>query len=495
MASVHFGTLIGPVGFSRPVAIKRLHPQFASDPHVRSMLLDEARLVARIRHPNVVPTVDILSMQGEFLLVMEYVHGESLSKLARAMRAKNEEIPMRVIVAIMTGVLHGLHAAHEAKTELGEPLAIVHRDVSPQNVLVGVDGIARVIDFGVAHAAVRIAATQEGVIKGKLAYMAPEQLGERPLTRAADLYAAAVVLWELVTGRRLFVADGDLSAMFEKILRAPIDRPSRHRPGLSPAIDEVVMRGLQRDPTMRFGSARDMALALERAYDLASPSEVGEWVERAAAEVLAERAQKLSEFERAAARGVSPGEGRHAIEQADTVIRRADRPSPVVAQSGRMPSRPAWDDALMPSDRGEDQEGASAREQPTITSATYPRGTRVGPPSSGTQGDPWGDEPSSRQRGEPSRGDTGGSWRRADALPRVEESTGARRGTRVAQQGETLKLADWALPPTRPREASTPDRDGRRLLVLLVGALVGILIGVALATLVFRVLWVQGGAP
>ena len=141
MATVHFGRLLGPVGFSRTVAIKRLHPQFAKDPEFVSMFLDEARLAARIRHPNVVPTLDVVATQGELFLVMDYVQGESLSKLIRIAREQGGCIPGRITAGILVGALHGLHAAHEAKNERGEPLGIVHRDISPQNVLVGSDGV------------------------------------------------------------------------------------------------------------------------------------------------------------------------------------------------------------------------------------------------------------------------------------------------------------------------------------------------------------------
>src|SRR5580692_2033966 len=176
MATVHLGRLLGPVGFSRTVAIKRLHEQFAKDPDFVSMFLDEARLCARIKHPNVVPTLDVIAGDRQLLLVMDYVQGESLSRLFRSAVARGERIPLKVTVAIVSGMLHGLHAAHEAKDERGEPLGIVHRDVSPQNVLVGIDGVARVLDFGVAKARGRLHTTQDGRVKGKLSYMAPEQL-------------------------------------------------------------------------------------------------------------------------------------------------------------------------------------------------------------------------------------------------------------------------------------------------------------------------------
>src|SRR5689334_1708582 len=210
MATVHFGRLNGPVGFSRTVAIKRLHPNFATDPEFVASFLDEARLAARISHPNVVPTLDVVATDGEVFIVLEYVSGESLGKLWRSHTSKNERIPIPYSLAIMANALHGLHAAHEVRDERGEPLAIVHRDVSPQNIIVGTDGVARVLDFGVAKAAGRLQETGDsGALKGKIAYMAPEQITGGSVSRVTDVYAAAVVLWELLAGRRLIDGAND----------------------------------------------------------------------------------------------------------------------------------------------------------------------------------------------------------------------------------------------------------------------------------------------
>src|ERR1700709_2034653 len=172
MATVHLGRLLGPVGFSRTVAIKRLHAQFASDPEFVSMFLDEARLAARIRHPHVVPTLDVVALSGELFLVMDYVHGVSLSKLLREVNMKHIPMPIDIVASVLVGALRGLHAAQSAVSERGLPLGIVHRDVSPQNVIVGSDGLARVLDFGVAKASWRIQTTRDGQVKGKLSYMA-----------------------------------------------------------------------------------------------------------------------------------------------------------------------------------------------------------------------------------------------------------------------------------------------------------------------------------
>jgi serine/threonine-protein kinase len=304
MATVHLGRLLAGEGFSRTVAVKRLHPQFARDPDFVTMFLDEARLASRIRHPNVVSTLDIEAAGDDVLLVMEYVAGESLSRLMKAGRPDGAPVP--IAVAVMTSVLHGLHAAHEATTEQGIPLDLVHRDVSPQNILVGVDGVARVLDFGVAKASHRAQTTKEGQLKGKLSYMAPEQLRRDAVDRRTDVYSAAVVLWECIAGEKLF--DGESEArVVMKLLSDVVPPPSRRRPGVPPDLDAVVLRGLAREPTERFASAREMAIALERcAVTAAAASSVGGWVEALAATSLAARATRVAEIERMSDQGIPP---------------------------------------------------------------------------------------------------------------------------------------------------------------------------------------------
>jgi serine/threonine-protein kinase len=269
MATVHLGRLVGPGGFGRTVAIKRLHPQYAKDPEFVAMFLDEARLAARVQHPNVVPTIDIVALQGELFVVMEHVQGEALSRLIRTCQRTGRRVPLPVVSAVLSGALNGLHAAHETKDERGKLLDIVHRDVSPQNILVGVDGVARVLDFGVAKAAGRIQTTQEGQLKGKLAYMAPEQLRQNELDRTADLYAAAVVLWETLTLERLFQGDNQ-AQIVAKVLAARIPPPSEVIRDLPHELDAVTVRGLDRDPAKRFLTGREMASAIESMSDVTS---------------------------------------------------------------------------------------------------------------------------------------------------------------------------------------------------------------------------------
>ena len=296
MASVHIGRLLGPVEFSRTVAIKRLHPQFARDPEFVAMFLDEARLAARIRHPNVASTLDVVATQGELFLVMEYIQGESLAQLARISNEVGKPVPHDIVRTVMSGVLHGLHAAHEAKSERGEPLGIVHRDVSPQNILVGTDGVARLLDFGVAKAISRAHVTRDRHIKGKLSYMAPEQIQNTEVDRRVDVYAAAVVTWELLSGKRLFLADSE-SETLARVLTSPVTSPSAESGTIAYKLDQVVLRGLKRTREGRFPTARDMALALEASGRLATVSAVGEWVEQTAQKTLAARAADISAVE------------------------------------------------------------------------------------------------------------------------------------------------------------------------------------------------------
>jgi serine/threonine-protein kinase len=240
--------------------------------------------------------LDVAAEDGELVLVMEYVHGEPLAKLLRAARRKGVGVSQRIAATILIEALHGLHAAHEARDEKGMELGIVHRDVSPQNIIVGVDGVTRVLDFGIAKAAGRIHSTREGEIKGKFAYMPPEQLHGEHLDRRADIYAAGVVLWETLTGERLFLGSAEMPNL-QRLLDADVEPPSTRIPGLAAAFDAVAMKALAREPQDRYPTARAMAIALEACGPAATASEVGEWVEVLANESLSRRALLISTLE------------------------------------------------------------------------------------------------------------------------------------------------------------------------------------------------------
>ena len=301
MATVHLGRLRGPAGFARTVAIKRLHPPFARDPEFVSMFLDEARLAARIRHPNVVSVLDVVAAERELFLVMDYIHGESLNHLMQLASKQRIAMPRRVLASILVGVLSGLDAAHEARNELGVPLEIVHRDVSPQNVLLGLDGIPMVLDFGLAKASLRVHwSAQSGQLKGKIGYMSPEQLTTGLVDRRADIYSAGVMLWEGLTGRRMFnpKAMPSEEAIAGRIAAGQVEPPSAIVPSTPKALDEVVLKALSPARADRFQTAREMAEAIERALPPAANRQVGDWVDQVAGAALRERAIAVSEVER-----------------------------------------------------------------------------------------------------------------------------------------------------------------------------------------------------
>jgi serine/threonine protein kinase len=296
MASVHFARLIGASPGAPTLAAKRAHPHLVRDDDFALMFLDEARLASRIRHPNVVATIDVLQTEGDLLLVMEYVHGESLWRLARAAHERGERVPLGVAGSIVVDALRGLHAAHEACDERGAPLNLVHRDVSPHNVLVGVDGVARLVDFGIAKAEGRLHATRDSSVKGKYAYMAPEQARGEAVSRLSDTYAAAIVFWELLTGERLFAGRTEAETV-HKCLVARIRRPSLLVREVGPELDAILERGLSRDPQGRYATAEEMAADIEACVAIAPRSEVGEWLRRIAGPSLVHRERIMASLE------------------------------------------------------------------------------------------------------------------------------------------------------------------------------------------------------
>lgn len=375
MATIHLGRLQGQVGFARVVAIKRLHPHLAQDPEFVAMLLDEARLAAGISHPNVVPTVDVVADDGEIFLVMEYVEGDSLSHLIRFTRKAGKMVDPAHVSTIITGALYGLHAAHTAVDDKGQSLNIVHRDFSPQNILVGTDGVPRVLDFGVARAARRIAATEAGRTKGKFSYMAPEQVRMDSLDHRADIFSAGICAWEALTGRYLFQSD-DPGRTIAKVLEASVPPPSSVATGIPAEVDAILLKALARNPDDRWSTAREMAIALEEALRPALPRKVGEWVQSHVGDEMRQRSQRLAELA-AAASGSSPQN----VEQlrAELASGRASSAdlgrAPVGTQSTSVPS--AWSVAAEPSAPAASAPSASA-PAPTASS---PVASRPRPPS------------------------------------------------------------------------------------------------------------------
>lgn len=313
MGTVYVGRVRGPMGFSRLVAIKRAHPHLADDPAFSQMLMDEAKLASRIMHPHVVAVLDVERVldvgptgpyrglgtheRKELRLVMEYVEGATFAELGALAELRSERIPPGIAVRVVLDAAAGLQAAHDLRDELGEPLGIVHRDVSPHNVLVGVDGMARVSDFGIAKATVRPGDTTSGALKGKLSYMAPEYVEKNALDARSDVFSLAVVAWEALANKRLFKGENELATLQ---LVATTDAPllSSVVPKLS-VLDDVLALALTRDPNRRFSSARAFATALEseaRKHGLvASHGEVAELIRRLMKSTLDERRVMIRE--------------------------------------------------------------------------------------------------------------------------------------------------------------------------------------------------------
>lgn len=294
MGRVHLARAVGMAGFERIVAIKHCHPHLLADEEFVAMFLDEARLAARIHHPNVVPTLDV-GQSDVLYLVMEYVEGDTLSRLIREARRTGAVMPVEVVLRIAMDALAGLQAAHELRDGKGNPLRVVHRDVTPQNVIVGIDGVARILDFGIATAASRSTTTKEGHVKGKLGYMAPEQLGGEDATPGTDVYALGVVMWEALTLHHLFRGNNEAETM-AAVLRGQIPSLRAMRPDVTPALEAALRKAIARDPDDRYQTAAAFSEALEAA-DLvpASARAVGAYVTAVAGPMLEERRARLRE--------------------------------------------------------------------------------------------------------------------------------------------------------------------------------------------------------
>jgi len=279
MATTYVAHKRGDAFFERLVVVKRIHPWLLQDPKSGDMLREEARLGAAIQHPHVVHVEDVTVNDGEVCLVMPYVESLSLGALLRAVQQAGERVRPAIASRIMLDVLSGLDAAHDAKDLRGQSLDIVHRDVSPNNVLVGTDGRSRVIDFGIARATSRLCQTQSGDMKGTIAYMSPEQLRRRELDRRADVFAAGAVLYEMLAGERLF--DGrDEADILIGVLADEIPSVGARWPDVGAEVDAVLARALCREREERFPTARAFAEALEAALVPASAADVATFVDR-----------------------------------------------------------------------------------------------------------------------------------------------------------------------------------------------------------------------
>ena len=285
MASVYLARIHGASGFEKLVALKRIHRHLAKDPGYVDMFLDEARIASRITHPNVCSVFDFGEADGEYYIAMEYLVGESLSRLcARVARDKQQcrspLFPLRM-AGIIADACEGLHAAHELKDANGDLLHVVHRDVSPRNLFVTYDGAAQVVDFGIASARQRVHHTATGKLKGTFAYMAPEQLTADPIDRRVDIWALGVTLWEMLAVKRLFKGDTTANTVFS-VMYDEIKSPSSDRSQVPKELGQIVLKALQRDPAKRYQTAREMGRELRKFLGtqehVIGPAELSDWM-------------------------------------------------------------------------------------------------------------------------------------------------------------------------------------------------------------------------
>jgi serine/threonine protein kinase len=262
MAEIHLARASGIEGFQKIVVLKRILPALAANPEIVSLFLDEARLAATLQHSNIVQVYDVGIVDGSYFFTMEFVHGEDVRMLLRTVTDRHIEIPLDVSLSIVLGIAAGLHYAHEKVGFDGKPLGIIHRDVSPSNVLVSYEGLVKVVDFGIAKAASRSAETQHGSVRGKFGYMSPEQCQSRNLDRRSDVFAIAIVLYELTTHTKLFKGESDYDIM-KAIVEHDAPMPSTRKPGYPPELERIVMKGLSRNPDDRYPNAEELQLDLE----------------------------------------------------------------------------------------------------------------------------------------------------------------------------------------------------------------------------------------
>jgi len=259
MAEIYLAVSRGPMGFNKLVVLKRLRAQHAEHASMVSMFLDEARLAARLAHPNIVHTYEVGEIDGAFFIAMEYLDGQPLSRVLRAPEIRQAMTPV-MWCRIASQALSGLHYAHELQDYDGTPLHIVHRDISPQNLIVTYSGEVKIVDFGIAKAVLNSTETETGVLKGKVCYMAPEQIYGKADPRS-DVFSMGATLWEVFAGKKLFA--GDAVNVLTRVINEPIPRLAEACPELDPALEAIVMKALEKDAQNRYPSAEAMREALD----------------------------------------------------------------------------------------------------------------------------------------------------------------------------------------------------------------------------------------
>lgn len=355
MASVWAARLKGTRGFQKLVAIKTMLPGLVDDPSFERMFLDEATLASQVRHPHVIEIMDLGEQDRILYLVMEWVSGEALSIIMKY-AATRGGIPLPIAVHIATQTCRGLHAAHELREADGVLVGLVHRDVSPQNVLVTYDGVVKVVDFGVAKATARLdTQTEAGQLKGKIAYMSPEQLRGEKIDRRTDVFAMGILLYMMTTGKHPFRGDDQAQTIARISSDEPAILPSTLVPGFPPGLEACVMQALAKDPAKRYPSANDMLLGLTRALPSAMRESTDEEVSEFIRRLLPDRLERQKQAIKQALEQADRREMARSTPQLHLPDSASDEPATVLEGIGR---------EMTPSADGRSLPGASSTEPP-----------------------------------------------------------------------------------------------------------------------------------
>jgi serine/threonine protein kinase len=445
MAQIYLARQRGPEGFEKLLVVKRILPHLAENDEFVRMFLDEARIAARLDHPNIVQIYDLGSQDDSFFIAMEYIHGEDLRRVWKRAERSGQLIPVPLVCRIMIEACAGLDHAHKKADGSGKPLNIVHRDISPQNILLTFEGRVKVVDFGIAKAADQATVTRSGVLKGKYSYMSPEQAAGQKVDCRSDIFALGVVLYELLTGARLFKRTTDMATL-QAVAQCDILPPSRLNPRVPEDLDPIVMKALAREPGDRYADALQLQLALEDwlvAHQLpSSTAHVAAFMQDLYAARLAEEA-RLGDVLVEEAEALSPPAAR----ASDKAERSAAGTMAAPRQVDTNPSAPR-------------RESTDRLERTPRTSGKYPRSEPRSTPS---------ERKLTTQ--EPRRTV---DIRRAPA-PDAEESPGSESTEMLVARPSRSRQPAVAEPPP----ARAPERKSNRLAVMGVGGgvLVGLLLG------------------
>ncbi|MCA9540386.1 MAG: serine/threonine protein kinase, partial [Myxococcales bacterium] len=263
MAEVYKAVSYGVEGFERLFAVKRVLPQISEDQEFIDMFIDEAKIAVQLTHANIGQVFELGNADNSYFISMEFVQGKDCRALFDRASTRGEHLPIPMCCHIIKEVCEALEYAHNKRNDRGEPLKLIHRDVSPQNILVSYEGEVKLIDFGIAKAAGKASKTQAGILKGKFSYMSPEQVRGKPIDKRSDLFSLAVCLYELLTLERCFQGESDFSTL-EKVREVEVRKPTQINRAIPPELERIIYRGLARDPEQRYQSAAEFQDALQK---------------------------------------------------------------------------------------------------------------------------------------------------------------------------------------------------------------------------------------